>query len=179
MKINPQAIVFILALSIFGPITTVAEASSKTTTEFFTQAESEAKVRTFFKDTPVMTEIARCESEFRQYTDNGNVLRGGSANGMIGVFQFFESIHTPIAKELGFDLATLDGNLAYAKHLFQSEGTNPWEPARSCWDLKPKITKPATTLSTARTTKIKEQIAVLMKLIATLQKQLESQQRLK
>ena len=131
MKKNYLIAITVVVACTIGPAFPVLAATSKTTvsTEFFTPAQSEAKVREYFKDIPVMIEIARCESKFRQFTDSGTVLRGGGSGGMIGVFQFFESIHSTPAKILGFDLATLDGNLAYAKHVYTTEGTVPWNPA--------------------------------------------------
>lgn len=138
-----------------------------------TKAETEAQVREYFKDTPVMIEIARCESNFRQFTDSGSVLKGGSAGGMIGIFQFFESIHAPAAKNLGFDLATIEGNLAYAKHLHKSEGTTPWASAKDCWDVKTSTSKP----TDLKREKLQQQIVILKKLIAVLQQQLRARQR--
>lgn len=163
----------LLTVSLIGPAFPVYAGTGKTasTTEFFTPAESEAKVRAYFKDIPVMIEIARCESEFRQYTDSGAVLRGGSAGGMIGIFQFFESVHAVPAKALGFDLATVDGNLGYARHLYKAEGTTPWNPAKSCWDITPI----KTVVKNVDRTKLTQQIALLMKLITLLQKQLDAQ----
>lgn len=172
MQIKPTIVAFILTLSITLPAFPVSAATSKTasTTEFFTPAESEAKVSAYFKDTPVMIEIARCESKFRQFTDSGTVLRGGDSGGMIGVFQFFESIHRTPAKILGFDLATLDGNLGYAKHVYTTEGTVPWNPAKACWDVAPA----KTVTKGADKEKLRQQITLLMKLITLLQKQLDA-----
>lgn len=93
----------------------------------------EQKVRHLFKDTPVMIEIARCESKFRQYTDSGNVFRGGYQNAMVGVFQFNGPVHKNGAKALGFDIDTLDGNLDYAKHVYTLSGTDPWVSSFTCW----------------------------------------------
>jgi len=87
------------------------------------QAAVEKRVREYFADVPVMIEIARCESKFRQFTDSGAVLRSA---GMIGVFQFYEVVHSNAARALGHDLATLEGNLAYARHLYTQSGTQPW-----------------------------------------------------
>lgn len=173
MQIKPTFIAFVLTLSIIGPAFSVSAATSKTadTTEVFTRAESEAKVRAYFKDIPVMIEIARCESEFQQFTDAGNVLRGGDSGGMIGVFQFFESIHAVPAKALGFDIATLDGNLGYAKHVYRSEGTVPWNPAKNCWDVTPA----KAVVKSVDKEKLRQQITLLMKLITLLQKQLSTQ----
>ncbi len=95
-------------------------------TSLQTPAEIEKKVREYFADTPVMIEIAKCESKFRQFTDAGNVLRGGGSAGMIGIFQFYEVIHKSAALALGFDIDTVEGNIGYAKHMYEREGTRPW-----------------------------------------------------
>jgi len=89
-------------------------------------ASVEDRVREYFADIPVMIEIARCESKFRQFTDSGSVLRGGASGQFVGIFQFMESIHSSAARSLGHDLATVDGNLAYARHLYTQQGTKPW-----------------------------------------------------
>lgn len=107
------------------------------------QASVEERVREYFADIPVMAEIARCESKFRQFTDSGNVLRGGVDGGMIGVFQFFEAVHANAALGLGFDLATLEGNLGYARHLYVQQGTTPWDSAAACWQVSSIISAPA------------------------------------
>src|SRR5690606_12508644 len=75
-----------------------ATATSADELTYLNSRAVEEKVRDYFADTPVMVEIARCESKFRQYTDSGQPLRGGSGGGMVGVFQFFESIHQNAAK---------------------------------------------------------------------------------
>lgn len=174
MKKNYLIVIILVAACTIGPAFPVLAATSKTTvsTEFFTPAQSEAKVREYFKDIPVMIEIARCESAFRQYTDGGNVLRGGASGGMIGVFQFFESIHSTPAKTLGFDLATLDGNLGYAKHVYTTEGTVPWNPAKACWD----VADAKTITKSVDKERLRQQIILLTKLITLLQKQLASRQ---
>jgi len=92
----------------------------------------EAKVRAYFSDIPVMAAIAQCESRFRQFDSNGNALDGG-AGGMIGLFQIFASVHANYAKSLGMDIYTIDGNLAYARKLYDQDGTDPWLDSFSCW----------------------------------------------
>jgi hypothetical protein len=163
---------FLVSLFIAMSVTSPAEAATTTKATTLTQAQTQAKVREYFKDTPVMIEIARCESNFRQFTDAGTVLKGGSAGGMIGIFQFFESIHAPAAKKLGFDLATVDGNLAYAKHLHKTEGTTPWASAKDCWNVKTSTTLVKDTKRDAQL----QQIIILKKLIAVLQLQLKARQ---
>jgi hypothetical protein len=135
------------------------------------QVATEKQVRELFKDAPAMIEIARCESKFRQYTDSGNVLR---SNGMIGVFQFYESIHAPGAKAMGFDIATLSGNLGYAKHVYQTEGLTPWNGSKYCWET-PTLSAATTILTvpdSEHRAKLLQQIALLTKIIALLQAQL-------
>lgn len=93
----------------------------------------ETRVREYFADAPVMIEIARCESEMRQFAANGSALYGGASDKMIGLFQVHTGVHTTMAQKLGFDLKTVDGNLAYARYLYESEGTVPWNSSYTCW----------------------------------------------
>lgn len=130
------------------------------------QVNDEAAVRAYFADIPVMIEIARCESKFRQFTDSGNVLRGGLGGNMIGVFQFNEPAHRAAATTLGHDLTTLDGNLAYARHLYEQEGTQPWNSARACFEST-SATTPSTTATTPAADQTK--IALLRQVVTLLQ----------
>ena len=138
----------------------VATSSLATTTTATTSVAVEKRVREYFADIPVMIEIAKCESKFRQFNDSGTVLRGGSGGGMVGVFQFFESIHTKGAKELGFDLATVEGNLGYAKHVYLQQGAIPW---RECI---PKVIPSATSTSIQQ---LQLRIKLLTELVGLLQ----------
>jgi hypothetical protein len=131
-----------LLVVLFITVTPVAQAADTTAlsvapTTKLTPTEIETKLRTYFADVPVMIDIARCESNFRQFTDSGNVFYGGAGGGMIGIFQFHESVHSATARSLGFDLTTVEGNVGYARHLYQQSGTSPW---RSC---VPAITAPS------------------------------------
>lgn len=93
----------------------------------------EKEVRAYFSDTPILADIAGCESRFRQVDENGNLVHGEINKGDIGVMQINRYYHTAVAKKLGFDLATLDGNMAYAKWLYEREGTSPWLSSEKCW----------------------------------------------
>ena len=132
----------------------------------------EEEVREFFADTPVMIEIARCESKFRQYNADGTPLRGGWSGGMVGVFQFFESVHAPGASALGFDLTTLEGNLGYAKHVYTQSGTTPWNSAKACWESAADTPK-KTELSDNEITQLQARIKELTKIVMLLQELLE------
>ncbi len=90
-------------------------------------------VREYYSDTPLLAEIARCESSFRQYSEDGKVLRGRVNGSDIGLMQVNEYYHGEPAKKLGFDIYTVDGNLAYAKWLYTREGGQPWKASSPCW----------------------------------------------
>lgn len=157
-----------VVLIFFGASLQLTEAAT-TTTSFPTQSEVEERVREYFEDTPVMIQIARCESNFRQYTDSGSVLRGGNGGGMVGVFQFFESVHAGAATNLGHDITTLEGNLAYAKHVYKSEGTSPWNSAKDCWDvLENNTSNTDNTNLNPKEERLKLQIELLLKIIELL-----------
>src|SRR3989344_5978567 len=93
----------------------------------------EEAVRAYFPHVPVMAEIARCESMFRQFDSSGTPLPGGTGGNMIGVFQVNAPVHAAYARELGMDIYTLEGNFAYAKYLYENEGTRPWRSSSKCW----------------------------------------------
>ena len=95
----------------------------------------ETAVRSYFAETPVMSAIASCESEFTQFNSDGSVLHGGYKHTMIGIFQI-APLHLPTAKAHGFDVNTVAGNMAYAKYLYEREGTRPWLDSSWCWQKK-------------------------------------------
>ncbi len=105
-----------------APIATIAAATS-----------TEAYVSQYFADTPVLVSIAKCESRFRQWNSDGSIHRGEINRSDLGVMQVNEYYHGEKADELGFDLYTLDGNLAYAKYLYEKEGSRPWASSQKCW----------------------------------------------
>jgi hypothetical protein len=122
-------------LCLSGFASSAFAASTSTVASTTSTQTVEETVREYFADIPVMIEIARCESKFRQFTDSGNVMRGGVGRQMVGVFQFFDRYHVGPANALGFDIETVAGNLAYARHLYNLESTAPWNSARTCWDV--------------------------------------------
>lgn len=93
---------------------------------------TEEAVREYFKDIPILIEVARCESQFRQY-DNGHVLHGRVDHDDTGVMQINTRFHLKKAIALGYDLNDLYGNMAYARSLYRESGLAPWEASRGCW----------------------------------------------
>ena len=142
--------------------TSTAATSTATSSPIQNQVMVEKRVRDYFADTPVMIAIARCESNFRQFTDSGMPFRGGMGGGMVGVFQFYEKIHAAAALSRGFDLTTLEGNLGYAKYVYSQQGTTPWI---SC--------VPATVTPVTLDAQTKLKIELMTKLVGLLQELLK------
>lgn len=94
----------------------------------------EQVVRSYFQDIPVMIEVARCESTFRHKLSDGTILRGVVDPADTGVMQINKRYHEETAVSLGLDLENLQENLAYARHLYERQGTQPWSASQPCWD---------------------------------------------
>ena len=95
--------------------------------------DTEAAVRSYFSDIPVMIQIARCESTFRHTTDDGTVLRGVVDPADTGVMQINTRYHGEKARKLGLDLTDMYDNMEYARDLYQKSGTRPWNASANCW----------------------------------------------
>ena len=93
----------------------------------------EQYVREYFSDDPILAEIAKCESTFRQYSSSGEVIKGRVNKSDVGVMQINKYYHLKQALKLGYDLHTTQGNMAYAKVLYDREGTKPWNSSSKCW----------------------------------------------
>jgi hypothetical protein len=94
---------------------------------------TEEYVREYFKDIPIMIQIARCESTFRQLKRNGDIHRGRVNNADVGVMQINEFYHLDTAEKKDLDLYTIEGNTAYARDLYMRQGTQPWISSKACW----------------------------------------------
>ncbi len=112
-----------------APKVTIEEKASKLPT----RKEIEILAKEYFKNEPILVEIAKCESEFRQYDTDGNVLTGKVNKSDVGVMQINKYYHLDKAESLGYDLHTVEGNMAYAKYLYQHEGVQPWISSSPCW----------------------------------------------
>ena len=93
----------------------------------------EAYVRNYFSDIPIMAEIAKCESHFRHFNTAGTVLRGEVNSQDVGVMQINERYHLDHSLNLDLDIHTLEGNVRYARALYEKKGTRPWVHSRPCW----------------------------------------------
>lgn len=108
----------------------VRQASNK---EIESLMSTEQYVRQYFKDIPIMIQIARCESTFRHLDDDGGIHRGRVNNADVGVMQINEFYHLDTAIEKNYDIHTIEGNTAYARDLYERQGTRPWNSSKPCW----------------------------------------------
>ncbi len=141
IELTTSLFIFLSAVHTGMPITantayaTDATATSTTlTVADTTPLNLEAYVREYYKETPVLAEIAKCESEFRHYDKSGNVLHGTADPRDIGVMQINQFYHGDEAKRLGFDISTVEGNLGYAKYIYSKQGVEPWSHSAACWN---------------------------------------------
>lgn len=92
-------------------------------------------VSEYFDDIPELVGVAQCESHFRHFDKNGRVLRGYVNKSDIGVMQINEYYHGKKAEELGYDLYSIEGNMLYARYLYNREGLTPWLSSSKCWKV--------------------------------------------
>jgi hypothetical protein len=95
--------------------------------------DTEAAVRTYFSDIPIMASIAYCESTFRHTLADGSVLQGRVDSADTGVMQINKRYHNATAEDLGLNLDDLEDNMAYARYLYENQGTQPWNASAPCW----------------------------------------------
>jgi hypothetical protein len=104
---------------------TKKDSSSKTTKQI---------VKEYFAETPILADVASCESHFIQFNADGTVHRGVVNPQDVGVMQINEKYHLSDSIKLGYDIYTLEGNMDYAKYLYEKQGTRPWEYSSKCWN---------------------------------------------
>ena len=124
------------APAVTAPTTTAPAALAMTLTS---PSDIEKYVRQQYADEPILVDVARCESTFRQYDSKGNVIRGLVNRADVGVMQINEIYHGPEAEREGYDIYTVQGNVAFAKHLYEKFGTSPWDSSKPCWSASSAI----------------------------------------
>ncbi len=97
----------------------------------------EEAVREYFADIPLMIQIAKCESRFRQFDSKGGIVRGIENTRDVGVTQINETYHQKRSERLGYNIYSLEGNMAYARLLYEESGPQPWASSYPCWGGSP------------------------------------------
>lgn len=116
------------------PETAYGRIAEDSTIEVATERNTEEIVREYFKDIPIMAEVSRCESRFNHYSEDGSVLKGRVDSDDTGVMQINKRYHEATAVSMNLDLDNLYDNLAYARSLYERQGTQPWSASMPCWD---------------------------------------------
>ena len=118
----------------YGHIAEASAAEEETKVASVSSFETEHIVRSYFNDTPIMIQIARCESNFRHTLADGSVLQGRIDPADTGVMQINKRYHDNTATTMNLDLDNIYDNMAYAKHLYETQGTRPWNASAPCWN---------------------------------------------
>lgn len=92
-----------------------------------------AEIEEVFGRGHIMLQIADCESNLRQFKADGSVLMGGGGGNYIGVFQIGKQ-WVSRAKDMGMDVYTLEGNVAFAKWLYTEEIEIRGQPLWKQWE---------------------------------------------
>ncbi len=92
-------------------------------------------IQRYFPDSTKITSrflaTAYCESRLKQYGEKGVVT---SHTADEGILQVHVPLHKKSAEKLGHDIRTLEGNLGYARLLYDNYGLSPWKASRKCSD---------------------------------------------
>lgn len=112
---------------------TTIEQAGNTEARFLDSKAVESYVSKQYADQPILVDIARCESTFRQFDQNGNIVRGKVNKEDVGVMQINEKYHADEAAKLGYNIYTAEGNVAFAKYLYNKFGSDPWSSSSKCW----------------------------------------------
>lgn len=84
----------------------------------------ERLIREEFVDAPIMVEVARCESTFR------NVC---STTGDCGPLQI-NQVHLKTLEMLGLDRTKIEDNIEFGRILYNEQGLKPWYNSKHCWN---------------------------------------------
>ncbi len=120
-------------ISISAASTTSHIEQSASEGRFMDSKVLEAYVRSQNADIPILVDIARCESTFKQFDQTGNIVRGKVNKGDVGVMQINEHYHAEDANKLGFNIYTAEGNVAFGRYLYGKYGSQPWSSSAPCW----------------------------------------------
>lgn len=120
-----------ILLSLFGGETIVyaAEPTLIQTHTILIEVETEEQkierlVREEFVDAPIMVEVARCESGFKNIP--------GRTSDDFGPLQI-NYVHLPTLEDLGLDREKVEDNIKFAHILYDEQGLTPWKNSKGCW----------------------------------------------
>ncbi|MEK7612870.1 MAG: hypothetical protein AAB449_01850 [Patescibacteria group bacterium] len=123
-----------ISLAVLAVLNSAALPQGSVSSDILPQAQTVREyVEEYFADAPIMAAVAECESHFKQFDKDGSVHRGVVNTKDVGVMQINEFYHAKTAEKLGLDIYTIQGNVAYARYLYEKQGTAPWISSKPCW----------------------------------------------
>lgn len=93
------------------------------------------EIHKVFPDAPIMLKVAKCEGTRHGLLDPKAFNPTNNSNDS-GIFQISEKYHggTNGYRALGLtDMFDVKQNLAYARHLYDTQGLEPWKWSKPCW----------------------------------------------
>ncbi len=81
----------------------------------------------------MLLKICKAESGGKQFKADGHVLRGKITPSDIGFCQINETYWNDIARDMGIDIYTEQGNKEMAIYIFNNFGEQPWSASKSNW----------------------------------------------
>jgi hypothetical protein len=93
------------------------------------------EIHRVFPDAPIMVKVAKCEGSRHGLLDPEAFNPTNNSNDS-GVFQISEKYHGGANgyRALGLtDMFDVKQNLAYARHLYDTQGLEPWKWSKHCW----------------------------------------------
>lgn len=88
---------------------------------------------------PELVPICACESRWdpsakpTHWDTKGNVLLGKKNPKDIGKCQINEDYHGALARSMGLNIHTEEGNTEFANFLYERDGDKPWYLSKPCW----------------------------------------------
>ena|SRR3990167_10268247 len=116
-----------------GVVTPVPDPVEAFDIEVIKETPEQVIRRQFGKDSDLMLNIARCESNLSQTEPDGSPLIGKITPLDRGVFQISLKYHKQELDKLGLDAHILEDNVSFAKILFDRNGTRDWSASHYCW----------------------------------------------
>ena len=108
--------------------------ATETTKEELDVNSLESRIRSVLP--PIFVSIAKCEGWPHWDKKTGEVIKGKVNPLDIGLLQINLTHNGEKAKQLGYDVFSLEGNLLMAKYLYEKNGLSDWRHSKYCWKKK-------------------------------------------
>ncbi len=130
--VNSKIVILALGLASMSPNNVLAN-ESLTSEETPQEYAGELIAEYFPENARLMRAIARCESGLVHRDESGNLLRNNEGSTAQGLFQVLMSVHRGEMRRMGLDPDNDDDYMTYVQHLYETQGTSPWNESRRCW----------------------------------------------